>query len=645
MSLFRIAMQNVKNSFFNYLMYFISIVFSVFVFFSFKSIEYNEALNSLGNKTRISINTSSIVIIIFVFLFIYYSNSFFFNRRRREVGTYSLLGMRKSQIGRVFLYETFLMGILAILIGIFLGLLFSKLMTMILVKLMNEMIVVKMNLSAKALVQTLVVFLIIFIVIGIRNTMVIRNKRVVELFSKLPEKHTTKKCIRLKGILGILLITISYLMSISYFIAENIMLSIFILITIIPGTFLFFSSVMSIIIDTVRKKKKFYYKGRNLIAFSELGFKLKSNSRILAIISILIATSVTMLGFTISLYYDIDRNISENYKYSYTVNAENNHVNKEIDDLLYKYKKNNKVIFDKTIELIDKNIIFEMYYKNANNQKKDRISVDLIKESDFKKLRQYQNVGYKDLSSNEYAYYVSDSYKKIFLENFNTKEIKLYIKGEKEYGTNLLKVQENILEPEINSQSTFDLVVVKDKIFNQLKSDRSSRLIRLIDIDNEKKGLDLTLKLKNIVNKNMKFTYPFNFTSRNENYNNLIKLSGLMLFIGIFLSVVFLLCTGSIILFKQLSSIYDDKERYIMLIKLGANNKDIEKIISKQLKVVFLLPLVVGTVHNLFAMSIAQKFIPRSLITPIIITLVIYYIGYFIYYFLTLKYAQNMIIE
>ncbi|HGM3894604.1 ABC transporter permease, partial [Clostridioides difficile] len=163
MTLFRIAMQNVKNSFFNYLMYFISIVFSVFVFFSFKSIEYNEALSSLGEKTRMSINTSSIVIVVFVFLFIYYSNSFFFNRRRREVGTYSLLGMRKNQIGKIFLYETFLMGIVAILIGIFLGLLFSKLMTMMLVKLMNEMIVVNMNLSIKALVQTLAVFLIIFI--------------------------------------------------------------------------------------------------------------------------------------------------------------------------------------------------------------------------------------------------------------------------------------------------------------------------------------------------------------------------------------------------------------------------------------------------------------------------------------------------
>ncbi|MBY2478021.1 ABC transporter permease [Clostridioides difficile] len=645
MSLFRIAMQNVKNSFFNYLMYFVSIVFSVFVFFSFKSIEYNDALSSLGEKTRTGINTSSIVIIIFVFLFIYYSNSFFFNRRRREVGTYSLLGMRKKQIGRIFLYETFLMGIFAILIGIVLGLLFSKLMTMMLVKLMNEMIVVKMNLSIKALVQTLVVFLIIFIIIGIRNTIVIGNKRIVELFNKSPEKHTTKKCIRLKGILGILLITISYFMSISYFIAENIILSVFILITIIPGTFLFFSSVMSIIIDTVKKRKSFYYKGRNLIAFSELGFKLKSNSRVLAIIAILIATSVTMLGFTISLYYDIDRNISENYKYSYTINAGNSYVNSKIDKLLYKYKKDNSVIFDKTIELIDKDIILEMYYKNANSYKKDRISIDFIKESDFKKLRQYQNNDYEELSSDEHVYYVYDSYKKIFFENFNIGETKLYIKGEKKYGTNIFTVQENILEPEINLQSTFDLVVIKDKVFNRLKSDTSTRLIRLIDIDNEKEELDLTLKLKNIVNENMEFTYPFNFTSSTENYNNLIRLSGLMLFIGIFLSVVFLLCTGSIILFKQLSNIYDDKERYIMLIKLGANNKDIEKIISKQLKVVFLLPLVVGTVHNLFAMSIAQKFIPRSLVTPIIMTLVIYYIGYFIYYFLTLKYAQNMIIE
>ncbi|MGO1043421.1 ABC transporter permease [Clostridioides difficile] len=643
MSLFKIAIKNVKKNFLSYFMYFVSIVFSVFIFFSFKSIEYNEALSLLGRKAKIGINTSSIVIVVFVFLFIYYSNSFFFNRRRQEIGTYRLIGMRKNQIGRIFLYETFLMGAFAILIGISLGFLFSKLMAMILVKLMKEIIVVKMTLSIRALIQTLGIFLIIFVVIGIRNIIVISNKKIVELFKKSPEKYTNKRFIKLKGILGVLLIVFSYLMSVSYFIVENIMFSVFILITIIPGTFLFFSSIMSIIIDVAKKKKSFYYKGRNLIAFSELEFKLKNNSRVLAIIAILIATSVTMLGFTISLYYDIDRNINENYKYSYTINAENSFVNNEIDKLLYKYKENNKILFDKTVELINRDVKFRLYYKKGGLYRENTVLVDFIKESDFKKLRQYQNSNYEELTSKEHVYYVSDSYKKMFLKSTGTQKIDVYLK-EKE-NMSLFTVQKNILEPEINSQSTFDLIVVKDKVFNRLKSDGESRLLRLIDIKNEKKEFYMSLRLKNIVDKNMESTYPFNFTSSVENYNNLIRLSGLMLFIGIFLSVVFLLCTGSIILFKQLSNIYDDKERYIMLKKLGANNQDIEKIISKQLKVVFLLPLIIGTIHNLFAMSIAQKFITRSLFTPIIITLVIYYISYFIYYFITLKYAQNMIID
>ncbi|MCC0761918.1 ABC transporter permease [Clostridioides sp. ES-S-0006-03] len=643
MSLFKIAIKNIKKNFLSYFMYFVSIVFSVFIFFSFKSIEYNEALNLLGRKTKIGINTSSIVIVVFVFLFIYYSNSFFFNRRRQEIGTYSLIGMRKNQIGRIFLYETFLMGIFAILIGISLGFLFSKLMTMILVKLMKEIIVVKMTLSIRALIQTLGIFLIIFVVIGMRNIIVIRNKKIVELFKKSPEKYTNKRFIKLKGTLGVLLIVFSYLMSVSHFIVENIMFSAFILITIIPGTFLFFSSIMSIIIDVAKKKKSFYYKGRNLIAFSELGFKLKNNSRVLAIIAILIATSVTMLGFTISIYYDIDRNINENYKYSYTINAENSLVNNEIDKLLYKYKEDDKVLFDKTVEFISRDVNFKLYYKKGGVYRENTVIVDFIKESDFKKLRQYQNSNYEELTSEEHVYYVSDSYKRMFLKSTGTQKIDVYIKEKEKM--NLFTVQKNILEPEINLQSTFDLIVVKDSIFNRLKSGGESRLLRLIDIKNEKKEFDMSLRLKNIVDKNMESTYPFNFTSNVENYNDLIRVSGLMLFIGIFLSVVFLLCTGSIILFKQLSNIYDDKERYIMLKKLGANNQDIEKIISRQLKVVFLLPLIVGTIHNLFAMSIAQKFITRPLLIPIITTLAIYYIGYFIYYFITLKYAQNMIID
>ncbi|MDL0295399.1 ABC transporter permease, partial [Clostridioides difficile] len=125
-----------------------------------------------------------------------------------------------------------------------------------------------------------------------------------------------------------------------------------------------------------------------------------------------------------------------------------------------------KIIFDKTIELIDKDINIEMYYKNGNSYIEDRTSVDIIRESDFKKLRQYQNNNYEELTSKESVYYVSDSYKKIFFKDFEIEKINLHIKDTNEYDINLFKVQKSILEPEINSQATFDLIVVKDDVFN-----------------------------------------------------------------------------------------------------------------------------------------------------------------------------------
>ena len=143
----------------------------------------------------------------------------------------------------------------------------------------------------------------------------------------------------------------------------------------------------------------------------------------------------------------------------------------------------------------------------------------------------------------------------------------------------------------------------------------------------------------------MKFSYPFNFTSKVKSYTELMQIGGLMLFIGTFLSIVFLLCTGSIILFRQLSSIYDDKDRYTILKKIGAGNKDIEKILSKQLKIIFILPFIIGALHSLFAMMILQKIISRSIIIPVTITLILYLLGYFMYYLITFKYAKEMIIN
>ncbi|MGX4600464.1 FtsX-like permease family protein [Faecalimicrobium sp. JNUCC 81] len=632
MNLFSISFKNVKNSVSNYIMYFISIVFSVFIYFTFKSIQYNEALSILGKTKRTGINSAAIVIAFFSFMFVYYSNAFFLNRRKKEIGTYSLLGMRKNQISKMFFYETLIISTFAIILGVTLGFLFSKLITMLLVKLMGEIVVVKMTLNIKSLASTIIVFYLIFTLIGIRNTFVIRQKKLIRLFKQEPEVKSYKKPSVLLGILGITLIIIGYIMATSKMLEMEIILAPLILIFIIPGTFLFFSSVLSIILNTIKKNKIFYYKGINLVAFSGLSYNIKSNSKLLATIAILIATSVTILGFNISYYYTIAQGIRENYKYSYNINTENDYVNKEVDKILEKYKNN--ITLDKTIELIDTetNYIDIMYY-GIKQETRDNISI--MKESDFIDI-QYKEENYEKLKSDKYIYYSSDIYKKYRYKSLEGEILNI--------DKNKLKVQNEFYEPMVNEGSTYNIVVVRDSVYNKLEKDNESRKLRIINIK-DMDSLELADKLVKVVENNIGKNYPFNITSNIKSHAETMQSGGLLLFIGMFLSAVFLLCTGSIILFKQLSSIYDDKNRYITLKKIGANNKDIEKILSKQLKLIFILPLLVGTIHNLFAMIIVQKLIQRNILVPILITLVIYYIGYFIYYLVTLKYAKDMLIN
>ncbi|MCB2358524.1 FtsX-like permease family protein [Clostridium estertheticum] len=565
---------------------------------------------------------------------------FFVNRRKNEIGTYSLLGMRKGQIGKIFLYESFIIGIAAIILGILLGFIFAKLMAMILIKLMGSSLVVKMDLSLNAIMQTIGVFAILFIIIGIKNNIMIRSTKLINFFDKEREVINTKKVsLIVKGILGIILIIISYVTASSNMFFDNLVMAPIVLIMIIPGTFLFFSSAISVMLNLIKKNKYFYYKGNNLIAVSELSYKISSNYKILSTVAILVATCVTALGFTVSLYYDINKNITDNYKSSYNINAQSQKVNHDINNILSKNKNYNKVEFDKTIDLINNDVKYILTNKKNKKAEEHTIGIQIIKESDFQSIMKHQNRTYNILKNNNDSYNFRDKGVSLFYDSMINQRITLLNKNMN------LTINKEYTDILLNSQSSKDLIVVKDVVFNQIKSKQNIYKLRIIDIANERKAINMSIQIQNIVNKDIEFNYPYNFTSSITMHKELIESYGLMLFIGIFLSIIFLLCTGSILLIKQLSSIYDDKDRYTMLKKLGAKDKNIKKILSNQLKVMFLLPLIVGTMHSLFAIGIVQKVIPRPIVVPVIITLGVYYLGYFVYYFITLKYAENMIIK
>ncbi|GAB6457548.1 hypothetical protein bcgnr5371_08990 [Bacillus cereus] len=109
------------------------------------------------------------------------------------------------------------------------------------------------------------------------------------------------------------------------------------------------------------------------------------------------------------------------------------------------------------------------------------------------------------------------------------------------------------------------------------------------------------------------------------------------MFSGMFLGLVFLLATGSIIYFKQLTEAYADRERYIVLRKLGVTKKEMKKAIAKQMRFIFFLPLVVGSSHSLFVLKGLSTVLPYEIAVPLVMSIGVYSVIYIGYYFLTVR--------
>src|SRR5690606_7206350 len=185
MTLFDVAKKNVIGNFKNYLLYFISMIFSVVIYYTFVSLQYSPEVQMAIESSDAVLNifiAGSILLIIFVAIFIYFSNSFFTKKRKKEVGLYSLLGLKKKTIGRMLFYENLIMGGMAVVFGIIIGTILSKLFTMIVLKLLDSAVEVSFGISVEAIVNTLIVFLIISLFTSFSAYRLIYRFKLIELF-------------------------------------------------------------------------------------------------------------------------------------------------------------------------------------------------------------------------------------------------------------------------------------------------------------------------------------------------------------------------------------------------------------------------------------------------------------------------------
>lgn len=632
MTLFNITFRNVKRNFHNYLMYFVSMVFCIMIYYTFTSIEYNKQVADLAAesmKVSTAFHAASIVIAVFVAMFIWYSNSFFTKKRKKEVALYSMLGVKKKQIGRMLFYENIVMGGMALAFGILIGTLFSKLFVMILINIMSFDVNVKFVISLKAIISTIKVFLVIFIIASVHSYTLIYRFQLIELFKSEKVAQKQPKASLALALLSIIFIGMGYYMALTYKFDSYSKLLIILVSTII-GTYMFFSSLLVFIVKLSKKNKVKYFRGLNMIGTSQLLYRIKANGRSLATIAVLSATTITAMGTAASLYYDQVNSIDKLTPFSYDYKSNGKSMDQQIDQIINKYPSNKlKNSTNCEVMIIDSKWpeLSKMKLHPMKNSKSYVVS-----ESGMKELYKARGLDYNISLTSEEVIFFMPIYSNKVMENPVGKNIELKVNG-KAMPLKIKVFEEGLLTNQlyIDEVVMMDTVVVKDEIYSKLYDKDKVLKWRFINIENQKESKSLTSEMEKTLGGKE------NLSSYYENYKFTMATFGIVIFLGFFIGFVFLICTGSIIFFKQLSEASEDKDRYVILKKIGVKKSEIRISIAKQMAFIFALPLILGITHSLVALTILKIVLSSSLVYPVIITVGVYTLIYLIYYILTVN--------
>ena len=604
MTLFDLALKNIRRNMKSYSLYIGSTIFSIIIYFTFVTLKYSEDISSLAETSKqISsiMSASAFVLMIFVAIFIAYSNSFFMKKRKKEVALYSLLGVRKRSIGFMLFFENMVIGLLSLVVGVGLGFLLSRALLTILMKLMGLDIVIGFAFSIDAVINTLIVFFIIFLFTSMQGYRVIYQFKLIDLFHAEKKGEELPKARMISAILGVVTLAAAYWLALQDLTTSPIwrMLSLAMPIVIIAltviGSALIFNSVLVYMLSVMKNNKRWAWKGLNLMTSSQLLYRIRGNAKTLTIIATLSATTITAGGAVFGLYYNADKNVQTFTPYTFMWEG----APQEIDPNLIEHAE---TVHSKTLRI--EQGAYEMEYA-------------VIKQSTFEKLG--KNLDWSDIQvAKDGEVLLIDAF---YNEQWSQKVDSVMIDGT-EY-----KVAKLYDKAVFN---TFTIgasaIVVTDQLYSEITADE--KIYQAVQVKDYKNQLALSEELA---------AKTENFSSATEDYRASIEASGALLFVGSFLGLVFLVATGSIIFFKMMTEAEEDKGKYAVLYKIGVSKREMKRTIRSQVGMIFAAPLGLGLLHGAVALTAFSNLLMMNLLVPVLIWMLAYTLIYTIYYFITVR--------
>ncbi|WBL52995.1 ABC transporter permease [Bacillus altitudinis] len=643
MNINQLVFRNLKKNLKNYYLYVFALVFSVALYFSFVTLQYSPALDDVKGSIKggASIKAASVLLIAIVGIFLLYANSIFIKRRGREIGLLQLIGMTKQKIAKLLNAENFILYVVSMAIGIIAGFIGSKLMLMVLFKVTGVNAIANLHFSGMALLQTLIVFFVIYGLIMLRNRWFINRQTILSLFRTTSSTEQRVKKISvfeiIIGVLGIAFISSGYYISSQLFTGTYtsmlalLLAMIYILASVIIGTFLFYKGSVSFIANIVRKRKNGYLAIHEVLSLSSIMFRLKSNALLLTIITTVSALAIGLLSLSYISYYSAEKTAEQQIPSHFVMGSEKDTdtFTRALSDKHIAYEtKQFKVIQAK----FDAKKIMDSEIKNMNNDP-GVLTLPVISEKNAPNIHVKSNEvtlsGYSDLL-------------KKFMPIQSSGDVKLLIK--KPLDLKVIDMKKDYL---ISYNFTFGglpVAVVSQSVFDQLDQQKDPKLqiennqyhaVNIKDDQNLEQANDVFTSLK----------LGDNSMSQLASAQQQKQTIGLMMFVVGFLGLSFLVTSGCILYFKQMNESEEEQSSYTILRKLGFTETDLLKGIRLKQLFNFGIPLLVGLLHSYFAVQSGWFLFGSELWTPMLIVMAIYTVLYSVFGFLSVQYYKKVIKE
>ena len=607
--IFSMATSNLKKNHSLYLPYALTTIMVTMILYITHALSAMPELSTLrgGGAIAQTLGFGVIVVQLVALLTILYANAFVTKNRLKEYGLYSILGLDRKNIQLLSFIELLLFSVVSVGLGIVLGIVFHRFSFAVLLKLIRIPIGIEYSMQLGSVGFVLISMAFIFGVVFFLNATKMYMSRPLEMLSEKKKGETKGRFILLRALIGAGLLGGAYYMSQTIEAPVAALYSFFVaVLLVILATYILFDAGSIVLLSLLQKNKQLFYQPTNFISISNLKFRMRKNAAGLASICILSTMVLVTLATTVALQTGTADLLKKSYPtdYSATAFVEDTSTIRQLSEQISKMKEQSKGTVSNEMN----------YLSVLRAAKSTEGGVDI------------EGVYPGDSPAAFITFISADDYNRIFGTNFqlgDNEAVLGLVKGDdKNVSTIRVNGQLTLQVKEMMATSDFkeklpQLPYVADNVYVAVVKDPT----KMID---GKLGRGFYYALWNTSTDTSAKTEEFEayanvleasnddsitVGSREDAAKDIYGFMGSLLFVGALLSVAFFIGAVLVIYYKQISEGYEDRDRFVILQKLGIDQKTIKKSINRQVLIVFFLPLVTAFIHTAFAFKMYRKII------------------------------------